>query len=74
MKAHRMDRLDAPFGGLDSVGARGYAFPPETSRAAAGRGAAIVVLKSSGGFFGWRLTGRQAALLLRAGFTCRSCA
>jgi hypothetical protein len=66
-----MDAWDARFDGLDFVGQRGYAFPPETSRAA-GRGAAIVVLKSSGGSFGWRLTGRQAALLLRAGFTCRT--
>jgi hypothetical protein len=58
--------------GLDLVLERGYAFPPDPTRSAFSGGGAVVLLKSYLGCFGWRLTGRQAAALARAGFTCRS--
>lgn len=59
--------------GLDPVLERGYAFPPDPyPSAAVFAGGAVALLRSCAGCFGWRVTGRQAAALVRTGFTCRS--
>jgi hypothetical protein len=60
--------------GCDRLFKRGYAFPLDADRTSVGRAAAVVLLHSKAGGFGWRLTDRQAAALVRAGFTCRSLA
>jgi hypothetical protein len=58
--------------GLDPVLERGYAFSPDPYRTASFAGGAVALLRSCAGCFGWRVTGRQAAALVRTGFTCRS--
>jgi hypothetical protein len=61
----------APCVGLDLMLERGWSFSRAVSRAPRLERGAVALLASRQGHFGWRLTGRQAAALIRAGFTYR---
>jgi hypothetical protein len=61
----------APCVGLDLMLDRGWSFGQASSRTPRLERGAVALLAARRGHFGWRLTGRQAAALIRAGFTYR---